>query len=82
MSTERGGKRQATTPVGGTFKDPRREARQMAQQANHFDAMGDYEASDGKWMQVTNRTKIANTNQNRSNNIDFFIRPRAPSIPW
>ena len=58
----RGGKRQANSPVGASFKDPRRENQNT--QSNRFDALGDYESDGGgSWTDVTNRR-----NQPRTNN--------------
>ena len=70
MARQRGGgnKRQATTPVGASYKDPRRDARAAAQQAGRFDAMGDYDTSDGEWTEVTHGR--SNNNSNNSNNAD------------
>jgi hypothetical protein len=51
MST-RGGKRLASSPVGASFKDPRREG--IQQQSGRFDALGDYESDGGEWTTVTN----------------------------
>ena len=67
MARQRGGgnKRQATTPVGASYKDPRRDARAAAQQARRFDAMGDYDTSDGEWTEVTH-----GRSNNNSNNAD------------
>ena len=64
MSNNRGGKRQANSPVGASFKDPRCEARGN-QQSNRFDAFGDYESESdgGDWTQVTNgRNNIQSNN--------------------
>ena len=53
MSRKRRSKCQATTPVGSTFKNPRRDQRD--QQAGRFDI------SDSEWMEVTaNRPSNAN----------------------
>ena len=65
MSNNRGGKRQANSPVGASFKDPRCEARGN-QQSNRFDAFGDYESESdgGDWTQVTNgRNNIQSNNE-------------------
>ena len=55
----RGGKRQANSPVGASFKDPRRENQNT--QSNRFDALGDYESDGGgSWTDVTNRNQPNN----------------------
>ena len=68
MARQRGGggnKRQVTTPVGATYKDPRREARAASQQAARFDNMGDYDTSDGEWTEVNHSRNNQNNNSNR-----------------
>ena len=71
MARQRGGggnKRQATTPVGASYKDPRREARAASQQAARFDNMGDYDTSDGEWTEVNHSRNNQNNNSNRVTN--------------
>ena len=55
MSSNRGGKRLASSPMGGaSLKDPRREGRQ---QSSRFDVLGDYESDGGEWTEVINARK-------------------------
>ena len=56
MVRKRGGKRQATTPVGGTYKDPRRNI--------HGDE--DYDDEEEQYTQVIRRKQKSPTNQSGS----------------
>ena len=79
MARQRGGggnKRQATTPVGASFKDPRREARAASQQAARFDNMGDYDTSDGEWTEVNHGR---NNQYNNSSKVTNTIQGQDPS---
>ena len=58
----RGGKRLATSPVGASFKDPRREG--IQQQSGRFDALGDYESDGGEWTTVSNERNRSQTGTN------------------
>ena len=65
----RGGKRQATTPVGASFKDPRRENQPI--QSNRFDALGDYESDGGgSWTEVPARQTQYRSNAEPSSQPD------------
>ena len=65
----RGGKRQATTPVGASFKDPRRENQPI--QSNRFDALGDYESDGGgSWTEVPGRQTQYRSNAEPSSQPD------------
>ena len=58
---KRGGKRQATTPVGASFKDPRRE--NQPNQSNRFDVLGDYESDGGgSWSEVLGKQTQSRAN--------------------
>ena len=64
MSNNRGGKRQATSPMGTSFKDPRYNQRG---QSNRFDALGDYESDGGgSWTEVPGRGNQPRTNNEHS----------------
>ena len=63
MSLSRGGKRQASSPVGASFKDPRREGKQ---QSSRFDVLGDYESDGGEWTEVNNGKRQTQTNEDNS----------------
>ena len=69
----RGGKRLATSPVGATFKDPRREG--IQQQSGRFDALGDYESDGGEWTTVTNERSRQQTNMSSSPSTSGTQRP-------
>ena len=61
LRMKRGGKRQATTPVGASFKDPRRENQQN--QSNCFDVLGDYESDGGgSWSEVLGKQTQSRAN--------------------
>ena len=60
----RGGKRLASSPVGASFKDPRREG--IQQQSGRFDALGDYESDGGEWTTVTNERSRPQTDTSAS----------------
>ena len=46
LSINRGGKHQAITPVGASYKDPQREGREH--QSSQFDVLGDNESDGGE----------------------------------
>ena len=58
------GKRLASSPVGASFKDPRREG--IQQQSGRFDALGDYESDGGEWTTVTNERSRPQTETSSS----------------
>ena len=64
MMSTRGGKRLASSPVGASFKDPRREG--IQQQSGRFDALGDYESDGGEWTTVTNERSRPQTETSSS----------------
>ena len=75
----RGGKRQATTPVGASFKDPRRE--NQPSQSNRFDALGDYESDGGgSWTDVTSRRTQNRSNEEQTEQTDENARPTFASM--
>ena len=65
MSNNCGVKRQATSPVGATFKDPRYESR--GNNSNKFDALGDYVSDGGEWTGVKNGRAGQHNNPNINN---------------